>query len=229
MKLFDAHRHLLTGATTEVASVVNGTCPEDWDAVTEVAYPAIGLHPWKLAEAGPDWREHFLHILPKARAIGEMGLDGLCGVDMELQIEVFRWQLEQAAEHNLPVSIHCLKASEPLLGVLKEAERPQRGFHLHAYAGSAEQVRSFADLGAYFSFHAGQLVGTARKAPEAVKAVPTDRLLIETDAPETLKNGEAYDRYLRRGFDLAAGLRGESLESFCGQIADNFQKYFYDD
>ena len=230
MKLFDAHRHLLIDESKPVVAVVNGTSPEDWGPACEAPYAAIGLHPQKIAEAACDWRERFLEHIGSAQAVGEIGLDGLCGVDMELQLETFRWQLKQSAVNNMPVSIHCLKASDLLLRVLKEAPPPERGFHLHAYAGSAEQVPLLVKLGGYFSFHAGQLDGNARKAPKAIQAVPAARLLIETDAQQdSTKDGEGYEDYLQRGYILAAQLRRESLESFRVQVAENFERYFLDE
>ena len=235
MQLFDAHRHLSVPNANQKACVINGTAPEDWGSVIREAQgssnasAAIGLHPWEVASAPKNWQNLFLEALEDANAIGEVGLDGLCNVAMEAQIDAFRWQLAVAAERNLPASIHCIKATDPLLRILGESPLPARGFHLHAYAGSAEQVRQFADLGAYFSFHAGQLDDKAKKAPAALRAVPTERLLIETDAPDTLEGEIDYESFLRAGYAKAADLRGENLELLTAQIADNFQRYFLDD
>lgn len=229
MIFFDAHCHLIPDKESSLPAVINGTSPDDWSAVSNTVHAAIGLHPWKVSDAASNWQAVFLELLPTAHAVGEIGLDGLCDVDMDLQIEAFSWQLEQAAQRNLPVSIHCLKASDVLLRVLKTSTLPARGIHLHAYRGSAEQVSQFVELGTYFSFHAGQLEGNAKKAPQAIQAVPADRLLIETDAPDSLKNGESHEDYLRRGYELAAKLRGESLESFTEQVSRNFESYFLKD
>lgn len=229
MKLFDAHCHLIGDESVQIPTVVNGTGPDDWILIHEAPHAAIGLHPWKVKKAAANWQSLFLERLPLIQGVGEIGLDGLCDVEMNLQVEAFRWQLLEAAKNNFPVSIHCLKASEPLLHVLKEAGAPKRGFHLHAYAGSAEQVATFVELGAYFSFHAGQLKGNAKKAPQAIQAVPAERLLIETDAPDSLKDGASHEEYLRRGYELAAKLRSESLESFTVQVADNYNRYFLND
>lgn len=230
----DAHCHRPTGAG--IPSVVNGTSPSDWPTVLELAnqdasvLPAIGLHPWKVKDAPSDWQTQFLQALPKARAIGEIGLDQwIEDVDIEQQQAAFRWQLAQAAERNLPVSIHCLKASEPLLRVLKSAALPTRGIHLHAYSGSAEQVKVFAELGTYFSFNAAQFKPNAKKVLTAVREIPADRLLIETDAPDTLQVGEDACAFLKRGYQHVAELRGVSTESLAQQVTDNFKRYFLDD
>ncbi|MEQ1843894.1 MAG: TatD family hydrolase, partial [Verrucomicrobiales bacterium] len=62
--------------------------------------------------------------------------------------------------------------------------RPRRGFRLHSYGGPAEMVRSFADLGAYFSFSGYFLQPSQEKKRTAFRLVPEDRLLIESDAPD---------------------------------------------
>jgi len=233
-RLYDAHRH--AGEKLDSVCVVNGTQPNDWLAILDASkqdariLPAIGLHPWRVNDAAHDWQAQFLQALPYARAIGEIGLDQwIAGHDLARQDAAFRWQLEQAAEGNLPTSIHCLKASEPLLRALKSCALPTRGIHLHAYSGSAEQVSQFAELGAYFSFHAGQFKAKAKKVLAAVRAVPADRLLIETDAPDTLRANDDYSAFLRRGYQLVAELRGVSSEPLAEQIADNFKRYFLDE
>lgn len=233
--LYDAHRH--AGEMSDFACAVNGTQPSDWPAVINASkqdaqiLPAIGLHPWRVNDAPKDWQAQFLQALPHAGAIGEIGLDQwIAGYDIARQDAAFRWQLEQAAERNLPTSIHCLKASEPLLRALNDCALPARGIHLHAYSGSAQQVAQFAELGAYFSFHAGQFKANAKKVLAAVRAVPADRLLIETDAPDTLRaNDDDYAAFLLQGYQVVAQLRGVSTEVLAEQIADNFKRYFLDD
>ncbi|MDQ8194718.1 TatD family hydrolase [Coraliomargarita sp. SDUM461004] len=234
MKLYDAHSHPHAALSHPV--VLNGTCPADWPQLLKLAHqepqiiPAIGLHPWQVNEAPSDWQASFLKHITAARAIGEIGLDQwVDGYDIQRQQYAFIWQLRQAATHNLPVSIHCLKALDPLLGILKAQPCPSRGIHLHAYSGSAEQVAQLAQLGAYFSFHAAQLSNNAKKASAAVRAVPADRLLIETDAPDTLKTSTSPTEFLLNGYQRIAKLREVAVEALAQQVADNFTRYFIDD
>jgi len=232
MKLYDAHCHLSGAACHTV--VLNGTCPADWLKVVGFAekdpahiFPAIGLHPWRVPDAPSDWQTSFLQQIDAAKAVGEIGLDQrIEGYDIERQQAAFRWQLEQAAQRNLPVSIHCLKASDSLLHILKTQPCPKRGIHLHAYSGSAEQVSHFAQWNTYFSFHAGQLGGRAKKAPAALQAVPIDRLLIESDAPDTIPACEDHASFLLRGYQRATELRGLTVEALAEQVAANFKRYF---
>ena len=200
--LYDAHNHMADSALlahwSEIEptlsdidlkyAVVNSTSPADWPAVLDLAnseprmIPAIGLHPWKVNEAPADWQAQFLIALDHgAQVIGEIGLDKwIEGHDLERQQEAFRWQLAQATARNLPVSIHCLKATGPLMDTLRSEPLPKRGIHLHAYNGPVELIPELVKLGAYFSFNAGQLKAGKTHAPERIRAVPDDRLLIQT-------------------------------------------------
>jgi len=236
MELFDAHRHPGQDIEKVEQSVVNGTHPEDWTRVLHLAdehralIAAIGLHPIKLSEAPSDWKQQLLDCLSKASVIGEIGLDYRDETaDIEAQLACFDWQLTQAAERNLPVSIHCVKAFDDLHARVKEGPVPQRGVHLHAFNGSAEQARQFIKLGAYFSFNAAQLHPDAKKAPAALREVPEDRLLMETDA-EASENDlpDSFDR-LQQAYTLAAEIRGADPDRLGTRINENFKRYFLDD
>lgn len=232
----DAHRHPTANSRGDTWAVLNGSSPLDWPDVLDAALdnprliPAIGLHPWRVRDAPPDWQDNFLQTFGKgARAIGEIGLDALKAKDtLPAQVEAFSWQFAQAARRNLPVSIHCLKATPLLLKLLRENRRPPRGFHLHAYNGSAEEVSLFAELGAYFSFHLGQLTPPARKTPAALRAVPLERLLIESDAAGCLLGEPAPSEYLQATYQAVAKMRSISLETLVDQVTLNFRTFFID-
>ena len=188
------------------AAVVNGTSEADWPAVAVLARrfawvrPSFGLHPWDCGNAGPGWRESLGRALDAhpAAGVGEIGIDGwivdrarpddprLAGLrraPLAEQEEAFLWQLELAADRDLPVTIHCIDAWGRLLELLRTARRPARGFLLHAYAGSDELAREFARLGAYFSFN-GAFLAPRHAARRAVFArLARERILVETDAP----------------------------------------------
>ncbi len=187
-------------------AVVNGTTPDDWAAVSALAsrfpwvVPSYGVHPWDCGNRPSDWQgrlESRLATEPRAR-VGEIGLDrwildsakpddprlaGLRRAPLAEQKEVFVWQLELAATHNLAASVHCIDAWGALLETLRNSRRPERGFLLHAYAGPVEMIKAFADLGAYFSFNGAFLDSKREAQRNTFKSIPADRLLVETDAP----------------------------------------------
>ena len=210
LMFFDAHNHLqderFEGRLVEIVAaaraagvakmVVNGSCEGDWPAVRalwetqpDLVIPSFGYHPWYLAERSAAWAERlreFLDTTPGA-VVGEIGLDRWKpGLSYEGQESVFLAQLELAAERNVAASIHCLKAWGRMLELLKSARRPARGFLLHSYGGAVDLVRPLADLGAHFSFPGYYAHERKERQREAFLAVPLDRLLVETDAPDQL-------------------------------------------
>ncbi len=261
--MIDAHNHLhdarlaphLPAILAELdrlgvtRAVVNGTREDDWPAVAALArahpclIPSFGLHPWHTATRSPDWLARLranLDAHPGA-AIGEIGLDRwIAGHDPAAQREVFTAQLALAAERNLPVTIHCLRAWGPLWDILRTHPLPVRGFLLHAYGGPEEMVRGFLSRGAYFSFNA-YFLHQRKAAQRAVfQHLPPDRLLVETDAPD-MRPPDEQNRHpllasdgarinhpanLALAYTALANLRGSHSAELTGQITRNFARLF---
>lgn len=206
MPLHDSHNHLQRfpdpariiremQAAGIAGCVVNGTGEDDWEAVATLAEsfpdfvtPAFGLHPWKAHLRSESWLanlEAYLDRFPTA-SIGECGLDGwVAEPSPAIQREVFLPQLALARERRLPLTIHALKAWEPLFDAFA-AEPPPEKFLLHSFGGSPELVKRLSAIGACFSFSGHFLHPRKSKVLEAFKSVPEDRLLLETDAPDML-------------------------------------------
>jgi TatD DNase family protein len=102
---------------------------------------------------------------------------------MERQAAVLRGQLALARKHRLPVVLHCLRAHPALLPLVEREALPEGGV-LHSYSGSADLVRPYAAAGFWFSFAGPVTYERARRPLDAARAVPRDRLLVETDAPD---------------------------------------------
>ncbi|XP_047327288.1 uncharacterized metal-dependent hydrolase YabD [Impatiens glandulifera] len=211
MKLFDAHCHLqdpmiLTKAPQLIRTAldngvlhfaVNGTCENDWHLVKQLSdnnpsiIPCFGIHPWFILDRTPNWMNTLKEFLDRnpCAAIGEIGIDkGSQGkkIDFSQQIEVCTKQLELAKELKKPASIHCVRAFNDLLQIMKSVGPFPNGVILHSYLGSAEMVPMFAELGGYFSFSGFLMSLKESKARRIVKSVPAERLLLETDAPDAL-------------------------------------------
>jgi len=263
LRLYDAHNHLQDGRLAPhreavlaavqrehvVKMVVNGSSEEDWPAVLELAHqhpqviPSFGYHPWYVKERSPDWQRALLrHLDAVPSAVGEVGLDRwVKDYDLDQQRQVFVWQLRLAAERNLPLSIHCLQAWGPLLDVLRAEPRPTCGFLLHSYGGAPELVPPLAALGAYFSLPGYFAHERKTRQREAFRQVPSNRLLIETDAPDQLLPPERIQYPLTDGasgkpinhpanlgavYRFAAELRNEPLETLALTVEENFQRLF---
>ncbi|EEF62178.1 TatD family hydrolase [Pedosphaera parvula] len=261
--LYDAHNHL---QATELSPhlgtiqrqlnelnvakmVVNGTQEQDWPAVLELArnnrmvIPTFGLHPWYVSQRSVHWQEKLTTCLNQVPAgIGEIGLDRwIEDYDLPQQEEVFVWQLRLAAERNLPVSIHCLRAWGRLLELLQEQPRPQCGFLLHSYGGPQEMIQPLAKLGAYFSISGHFAQERKGRQQEVFRQVPRDRLLIETDAPDMLppekytdfpitgeSSGKAVNNPANIGaiYRFVAELVDEQADVLRQRTEENFRKLF---
>lgn len=205
--MIDAHNHLhdprFQGRQAELiasmqdhgitACIVNGTSEADWPAVAALAeqfpdfiLPAFGLHPWQVEKRSSNWLKtltNFLNNFPHA-SLGECGLDRwMKNPDLESQHTSFRDQLQLAHDLNRPVTIHCLKAWGPLLEELHAFKKLPR-FLLHSFGGSLEIARECQKLGAFFSFSGYFLHPRKAKVRETFAQLNSDRILVETDAPD---------------------------------------------
>lgn len=169
----------------------NGTSPSDWSSVREIwnnhsgIIPSFGVHPWKVNDLPDDWFDQLHKLLDEIpAAIGEIGIDRwITPRDEKLQEEIFRKQLRLASERNLPVSVHCLRAWDWLLRILKEEKQPP-AILLHAFSGSPELIDTLVEKNCWFSFAGNLHRKEKQKLRECFKKVPLERLLLETDSPD---------------------------------------------
>jgi TatD DNase family protein len=140
---------------------------------------------------------------------------------------------------NRPITIHCLYAVDDLLEVLERVPLPACGFLIHAYSCGAKWIEHFAQLGAYFSFSGYFLNRGKEERFEAFRAVPGERLLVETDAPSmlfppekelfSLGSGEQRRNHpgnLVVAYQELAKLRGVFEQELRQQVEQNFIRLF---
>ncbi|WP_461614085.1 TatD family hydrolase [Clostridium sp. Marseille-QA1073] len=151
----------------------------------EFMYAAIGIHPSYADIINEELIEEFREISKnsKVKAIGEIGLDYYWeeNPEKEVQKKAFRMQMELAKELNLPVVIHDRDAHKDTLDILKEY--PEVKGVVHCFSGSVEFARECLKLGYYIGVTGVVTFKNAKVIKEVVKAVPIDRLLVETDCP----------------------------------------------
>ncbi len=147
-------------------------------------YAEVGFHPCDVGEiTDADWEQMKTLIAhPKVVAVGEIGLDYYWdSVPRDIQKKWFKTQLEYAMQIDKPVVIHSRDATNDLLEILKEY-RPKKAV-LHCFSGSVETLKEIVKLGLSISMGGVVTFKNARKAVECIKAVPLDRLMLETDCP----------------------------------------------
>ncbi len=173
-----------------------GTQERDWARVLQLArqyktvWPCLGIHPWYIRCCRDGWQQRLKEALPYIAGIGEVGLDvAVDGASQDEQERVFLEQLELAYGSGKPISIHCRKAWGRLMEILKDAPQHPAGLVFHAYSGSAETAEKLLPKNAYFSFGGAITFAGNKKAPRILNAIPADRLLAESDAPDMRPEG----------------------------------------
>ena len=201
--LIDAHSHLdkyndeLDAALneierTQILTVSVSMDIESYRRATEIAtrskfiVATFGIHPWNAPTYADRLPEHEFELLVRGSPmIGEIGLDyTLSDVSRETQISAFRLQLKLALEAHLPVIIHCRKAFQDLLDIVKEDGGESIGGVLHAFSGSPQMAAEFVKLGFYLSVAGTVTYRNAVRPLEVVRSIPLEHLLLETDAPD---------------------------------------------
>lgn len=150
-----------------------------------VLYPMLGLYPGSVED---DWKEEFDRMLAyrdrKVVAIGEIGLDYHYGAEYAAQQkEAFRLQLELAAEMDLPVNIHLREATEDFFRIMDECKHLGLRGNLHAFSGSFETFQRLQKYGEWYVGVGGVVTFKKASLAEAVRKIPMDRILLETDSP----------------------------------------------
>lgn len=249
MRLIDTHAHIDGEAfDADRAAVVDRALENGVEAIINMGdalessarsvqlteefpavYAGVGVHP---EEAFPmtgadDDRLAAWAALPKVVAIGEIGLDYYWEKDSEkreLQKRIFIRQLDLARQLHLPVCIHDRDAHGDTLAILKTEGRGIRGV-LHCYSGSMETARELLKLGWYLGIDGPLTFKNAAKLPEIVRALPADRILVETDCPYMTpapfrgkRNEPAFVKYIAQ---RAAEIRAESPEEFSIKTRQN--------
>lgn len=253
MQLFDAHNHIHDERTYSMLDevmerarnagvarmTVKGCSEDDWPRVLEIVnrYPdthfAFGLHPWCIGGRSSrcfQTLENLLTSYPQA-SVGEIGIDhAMENRDDADQESVFLTQLELAKKFDRPVTIHCRQAWGRLIELLDQFGSLPRGMLIHCFGGSAEIAQELVRRGAYISFSGSITRPGNRKAGPAVRAVPDDRILIETDAPDIMPHGVIGDfnepANLRIVLAKAAELRGVPEESLAELTFRNAERFF---
>jgi TatD DNase family protein len=199
---------------------------------------AVGIQPNSCAQIADDEWEQIVALVdhPAVVALGETGLDRFWDyAPFALQQEYFARHLQLAQQRDLPVIIHCRDAQADVLAMLREAvaRGPLRGV-LHAFSGDAAMANECLQLGLYISF-AGMVTYTNKKfAPlrAVAAAVPSDRILIETDSPYLVpeplrgKQRRSEPAQIVHTAGCLAELRGASTDELAAQTTANAQRLF---
>jgi len=187
-------------------------------------YPMLGLHP---EDVKADWREVLAQIklsivngLLPIKAIGEVGLDYYWSREYEKeQLKAFEEQVCWAVEYQLPLMIHCRKAQNEMVAILKKYQKDLVGGVFHCFTGNEHEAAELLQFDKFVLGIGG--VSTFKKShlPEVLPAVvPLERIVLETDAPYMApvpKRGErnepAFVAYVLKRLAEAYGVSEEEV------------------
>ena len=224
-----------------VSQMLNiSTRASEWDAVIAVAeresdvMASVGIHPHE-ADVHPDVEivtlvEKAAH--PRVIGIGESGLDYYYDhSDRARQRDSFRNHIAAARETQLPLIVHTRDAEEDTYEIL--GEEMGKGAYpalIHCFTASGAFAEQVLALGLYISISGIVTFRNAKELQAAAKAVPLDRLLIETDspflAPVPHRGKPCEPAFVADTARFLADLRGEPLETLAEATTANFYRLF---
>ena len=209
---------------------------ERYDAV----FATVGIHPTEVLDlpSGGGWLAELRQLLqhPKAVAIGEIGLDyfhpperGSEEAYRALQFEVFRLQLELAAELNYNVVVHQRDCFDETSASIAPFDGKLRGV-FHCFTGTKEQAAGLAGRGHLVSFTGIVTFKNAADVHECAKSVQEGRFMVETDAPYLapvpFRGKRCEPSYTKETAACIADLRGVSLDELAMETTATAETFF---
>ena len=183
-------------------------------------YPMLGLHP---EEVKADWKDVLAQIKPllsREVCIGEVGLDFYWSREFEQeQLEAFEEQVRWSVELGLPLMIHCRKAQNEMVTILKKYKDQLPGGVFHCFTGNEIEARELLQFDRFVLGVGGVLTFKKSKLPETLRAaVPLERIVLETDAPYMApvpmrgqRNEPAFVAYVAKRLAEAYGVSEEEV------------------
>lgn len=251
--LFDTHAHLNDEAfNDDLEEIIKELKNENFDGVvnigydlesslkavdlsknTDFFYAAVGLHPHDSKDYNQILENEFIKLARdnyKVVAYGEIGLDYYYdNSPREIQKEVFKRQIKVANMLNKPIIVHSRDAIKDTYDILNENLNGNTGI-IHSCSASAEMVKELVKLGLFISFSGSVTFKNADNVRNAAKAVPLDRILIETDCPYLTpvpyrgkRNTPAYVKFTA---EKLAEIHGLSYEEIVSITSENAKRVF---
>ncbi len=209
----------------------------------ENVFASVGVHPHDAKLYNDKAEQHLIDLANSAKVIawGEIGLDYYYDHSpRDVQQDVFRRQIRVARELALPVIIHSRDADDDTVQILSEEFSAPSGSDelsderpigvMHCFGGSAEMAKTLMQLGFMISFAGNVTFKKAENLREAARAVPLERLLVETDCPfltpipfRGKRNEPAYVWHTAR---FLAEMYAVDADVLAERTTENFAKLF---
>jgi TatD DNase family protein len=195
-------------------------------------YATVGVHPHQATSVGPavlEALEALVHA-PKVLAWGEIGLDFYYDHSpRDIQQKAFAAQLQRAIQCNVPVVIHTREAERATLEILQDYPVPRHG-QVHCFTGTPDMAEQLMAMGFYIGFTGIVSFPKADNVRAAVRVVPLERLLIETDSPYLAplphrgrRNEPAFVRHVA---EAIAQVKGVPVADVVHHSTQNFYRLY---
>ena len=202
--------------------------------------PMLGLHP---EEVKADWKEvlghikysltsHLSPLTSPVIAIGEVGLDYYWSREFEHeQLEAFEEQVRWAVELQLPLMIHCRKAQNEMVAIIKRYAHDLPGGVFHCFTGNVQEAQQLLEFDRFVLGIGGVLTFKKSHLPETLaEVVPLNRIVLETDAPYMapvpLRGQRNEPAFIRHVITRLAEAYGVTEEEICRQTNANVARVF---
>lgn len=211
------------------------TCHSTVDFVNryEKVFGAIAIHPSEEKEWNDEIKKFIRDNLinPKIVAVGEYGLDyHYPPYSKQSQQEVMLEQLAIAKEAKLPSIFHVRDAFDDFIPMIKENLAGWTGGVIHCYDSDVRNAEKLLDLGLYISFTGLITYHQNEKVREAVKYIPADRIMLETDspylAPEPYRGQVCVPAFVKKVYEKVAEIKNMDMEELQAQTERNVRNFF---
>jgi TatD DNase family protein len=212
-KFINLHTHKFSNLS-DVIEVVN---QYPWEFNSLLSNYSIGIHPWYIDE---ERLNNDLKIIKKklqlkeCLALGECGLDKRIEIPLDVQISVFKKQLEIVKQTNKPIVLHCVAAYDEVVAVKKEM-KIDNPMIIHGFSKNEQVAQSLLKNGFYLSF--GKYLLRNPELENVFKFAPENKILLETDTIEE----SIYQVY-----EKAALIKGISVDELKTIVFTNFSRIF---
>ena len=237
--LAEARAAGVVGAITISTTTADATRVRALAELHDGLWCSAGVHPLYSDEPA-DWEEmRVAGRSPKCVAWGELGLDrhyadppqSVQRPLLEAQLgHIARWHREEPALAK-PVVVHCREAFDDLIPILRASGLPPERFVFHCFTAGPREMRMLLDFGASVSFTGVVTFRNAKETREAAQLPPSDRVMVETDAPFLTPEPHRTVRpnapkFVVHVAEALAGLRGVTPETFAAQVSANAKRFF---
>jgi len=224
------HRIVVIGAVGDPSSAERAVALAERDPQI---WATIATHPHDVEKMTPDWwaTHERLATHPRVVAIGETGLDYYYDHSpREAQQAAFARFIALARSVGKPVVCHIRDAHEDARAILREHRALELGVVIHCFTGTPDDAAAYAELGAYVSFSGIVTYKSAQPLRDAVRLVPRDRLLVETDCPYLAPIPQRGKRnepaYVVHTAEVVAREAGMSFEDLAAQTTANANRIY---